>query len=166
MVIDAQYTRNRDVCSMVLCDPPRLHLSSPAFPPRLPASFTRSTRHYRTGCCTLPFAAAGNIALSHALLRSVSLQRADARRRIDRSSWLDRRDTFAESAGSIVRIISKLMHTLVPPAFASCGQTKEYGKVIKSATRCAIVEELISKNAQDYASHKNWLRLRIKEIRT
>lgn len=37
MVIDAQYTRNREVCSTAfLCDPPRSHLSSPAYLPRLP----------------------------------------------------------------------------------------------------------------------------------
>jgi len=136
MGIDAQYTRSRKVCSMAsLCDPPRLR-------------FFLSRLSSETTCLVYPF----NTSLSNRLLhfavccswqyRALSrsppeclIQRADVRRRIDRSSCLDRRDIFAESAGSIERIISKLTHKLVPPAFASCGQAKEYGKVTKSAMR-------------------------------
>lgn len=102
-------------------------------PPRLPASFTRSTRHYRTGCCTLPFAAAAiscRCRLSHARPRRVSHSGA-----LDGGS-IDLRDSIVETRSpreqaSIDRIISKPV--AVSLAFASCGEAKERGKVIKSA---------------------------------
>lgn len=102
----------------------------PLSPPRLPASFTRSTRHYRTGCCTLPFAAAAISCLSHARpRRRVSHSGAPTE---DRSIFVTRSSRHARPrAGPIDRIISKPV--AVSTAFASRGEAKERSKVIKSA---------------------------------
>lgn len=145
MVIDAQYTRSREVCSMPsLCDPPP-RLTSEATCP-----FTRSTRTYRTGCCTLPFVAAGNIVLSHALHRRVS---HSTRRRStkDRSIFVTRSSRHTREARRLDRADYLEVGAHAPQAFASCGQAKEHGKIIKSATRCVIAEELISEIAQVHA---------------
>lgn len=67
----------------------------PLSPPRLPASFTRSTRHYRTGCCTLPFTAAATSCrgrLSHARPRRVSHSGAPTL-----EGSIDLRDSIAET---------------------------------------------------------------------
>lgn len=150
MIVDAQYA------------PSLFHVlplrSSPHVSPffrGLPASFTRSTRHYRTGCCTLPFAAAGNIVLSHAPPLSLLLLSPDVSliQRADEGS-IDLRDSIVETYIRRARRLDRADYLKagahVSSAFADCGQAKEHGKVIKSATRCVIVEELISEIAQVY----------------
>lgn len=83
----------------------------------------------------------------------LSFRRADARR-VDRSSWLDRRDMLArEQVRSIGLSRSRWSFLL---AFASCGEASR-----TSATRSlnrrsyyAIVEELIREIAWSYAPHE------------
>lgn len=110
MVIDAQYKQSREVCSMSFSR----RLSSEATCP-----FIRSTRHYRTGCCTLPCAAAGNIVLSHALHRR-GVSHSTRRRSIkDRSIFATRSSRHTGGARRLDRADYLEVGAHAPPAFAT-----------------------------------------------
>jgi len=102
----------------------------PLSPPRLPASFTRSTRHYRTGCCTLPFATAA-ISCRDRLSRPRRVSHSGAPM-LDGES-IDLRDSIVETHSLESSPDQSDYLEAVSSAFANCGEAKERGKVIKSA---------------------------------
>lgn len=150
-VVGVQYARRRGrgVCFM-----PTLLVPSQFSPSRLPASFTRSTRHYRTGCCTLPFAAAAISCcgrLSHAHPRRLSHSGAPTGGSIDlRDSIVEThspesepdRSDYLEAGGRFLRL---------SPAVA---KRKSAARSLNRRSYYAIVEELIKQIARSCASHE------------
>lgn len=128
----------------------------PPSPPRLLASFTRSTRHYRTGCCTLPFAAAAiscRSRLSHSRPRRVSHSGAPT---LDGRS-IDLRDSIAETRSPESRPRSiGLSRSRWPSLRLSTvvARRKSAARSLNQRSYYAIVEELIKEIAWSYASHE------------
>lgn len=156
MIVDAQYARSLFHVLPLRSSPSPFflsRLSSEVYLPRLPVQHV-IIEPVAALCRLLQLAISCSLTLPLPPLPPSRRVSHSTRRRStkDRSIFVTRSSRHTRRARRLDRADYLKAGAHAPPAFASCGQAKEHGKVIKSATRCVIVEELISEIAQVYAS--------------